>query len=99
MSDRDSCDRQRSWAERLRSELAQKEQEQHGSDRGNDELPEQVAATNSQKAKERATQERSDDADDEVADEAVTAAFHDLGGEPAGRQTDQQEPEQIHGVH
>src|SRR5207302_5380916 len=44
--------------------------------------------------------ERADDADDEVADDAIAAAPHDLAGEPAGNEADDQYDDQtIGGQH
>jgi hypothetical protein len=35
--------------------------------------------------------ERADNADDEIGDESVSGPPHDLAGQPAGNQTDQQD--------
>ncbi len=46
-----------------------------------------------------AADEGADDADDEIADEAEAAAAHQLAGEPARDQTDDQENEQAFSAH
>src|ERR1700757_1443239 len=68
------------------------DQEQHdGADRGIDDLRNQPAADmNNELGKQEGGNQRARDADQDVADDAEPRAAHDLAGQPAGDQADEQ---------
>src|SRR5215469_12479398 len=49
-----------------------------------------------QQAKQASAQQRTDDSDDQITDDSLAFPFCDQACEPAGHQTNQQEPNNIH---
>src|SRR5258708_27566245 len=67
------------------------QQEHDGADRGIDDLRHQPAAhMNAKFWKQEGGDQRAADADEHVADDPKTSAAHDLAGQPAGDQADEQ---------
>jgi len=65
-------------------------------DDGDDQLADQSDGRQAEQAEQPAAEDRADDADDEVGHQVRAAALHDLVGDPAGAQADQQEVEELH---
>src|SRR5262245_21799780 len=67
-----------------------------GAHRGDDKLSKQPIRNEMQQAKQASAQQGTDDSDDHVIDDSLTFPFCDQACEPAGHQTNQQEPNNIH---
>src|SRR5271167_691474 len=88
------------WPRRKTSESAagpdqpHDQQQQYGADRRIDDLRNQAAADgNAELGKQVARDQRAGDADENVANNAKAGAAHDLAGQPAGDQADEQDDE------
>src|SRR5262249_40938606 len=65
-------------------------------DRRHHQAADQPAGCEAEHPEERAADERADDTDDDVAEHAEAAPLHELPGEPAGDEPDDQEPNEFH---
>src|SRR5512134_1140601 len=74
----------------------EKEQQDASADRGADDRgkPPRAKSRQAEHTPQPAADEGTDHADDEIADDAEAAALHDLAGEPAGDQADDQKYDQ-----
>src|SRR5262249_876354 len=74
----------------------QEEYEDDRADGGGDQTPDEPDRLQTQQTEQEPAEQGADDADDQVADKSIAAALHDLPGEPAGRDADQDEPHKVH---
>jgi hypothetical protein len=78
---------------------AEQEQQDAGTDRRDDQTPDQSAAGRyAERAEEETAKQRADDAYDNISDDTEPAALHELPCQPSGSQPDQYEPQEFHFV-
>jgi len=72
------------------------EHQHHGANCGRDQAPDQSTGSDAEGTKEPASYESANNAQDKISYQAVAAAFHQLSGQPAGYQADDEKPKKMH---